>query len=76
MTAFNRQDSIKEAIAIKQRRAKIQAKQGHPDMKLNHAGEVRDAQKGDYTLLLKRVKEACEKKQNRNATFVRKLHEH
>ncbi len=75
MPAFNRADSLTDAIAIKVRRAKTQAKQGHTDMKLKHAGWCRDATKGEYAVLIKEVTEEAQKVQKRNETFTRKLHE-
>ncbi len=75
MPAFSRQEDIKRAIAIKIRRAKTQAKQGHSDMKLKHPDWCRDATKGDYTMLIKKVTEDCQKLQIRNETFEGKLHE-
>ncbi len=65
-----------DAIKIKQRRARVQSKAGHPDMKILHPGWVRDAQLKDsnYALINKSVKEEVEKKQLRNELFTRKLH--
>ncbi len=76
MVAFNRQGSKLRAIAIKQRRACIQCHNGHPDMKLKHPDWVRDAQaeNPNYTLINKKIKEDCEKKQSRNEKFRTQLH--
>ncbi len=76
MPAFNRQETKSRAIKIKQRRARTQAKNGHPDMKLKHPAWVRDAQaeNPNYALINKDVKEACEKVQVRNEKFRSKLH--
>lgn len=76
MTAFNSQKSINDAVGIKIRRAKTQAKQGHTDMKLKHPDWCRDASKGDYTMLAKKITEETQKAQMRTETFTRKLHEH
>lgn len=51
-------DAIKtrdEALLKKIKRAELQARAGHPDFKINHANEFRDAQKKDYTELKLRV---------------------
>ncbi len=76
MPAFSRAESKKQAILIKQRRARTQAKGGLPDFKAKHPGWVRDAQAQNpsYTLLNKEVKEKCEKKQAQNEQFRSKLH--
>ncbi len=74
MVAFSREDSKKRAIEIKIRRAKIQARCGHPDMKLKHPGWCKDAALGHYTMLVKETTEDCEKKQIRNEKFRSKLH--
>ncbi len=65
----------KDAIAIKQRRSRTQAKAGHTDMKLKHPDWCRDANQGQYTILNKSIKEETEKKQQRQETFDRKLHQ-
>ncbi len=77
MVGFSREQSKLNAIKIKQNYARTQAKLGGADMKMNHPAWVRDAQAQNpsYTLLNKEVKEACEKKQKRQETFTRKLHE-
>ncbi len=71
---FSRAQSKLRAIEIKQRQAKAKIRT-NSDYKLQHPGEARDAATGKYTLLLKRVKEETEKKQLRNETFQRKLHQ-
>lgn len=54
------------AVEIKTERAMTQAKSGtNPEFKTRHPDWVRDAQKGDYTLLKKQVKEAVEKVQQK-----------
>ncbi len=77
MPAFNREQSKKDAIVIKQRRARTQAKLGMPEFKAKHPSWVRDAQleNPNYTLINKEVKEKCEKKQAQNEKFRTKLHE-
>ncbi len=52
-----------EAIATKQRRARIMAKQPGSDFAIKHPAEARDANDGKYTLLNKRIKDEIEKKQ-------------
>ncbi len=76
MDAFSRQESKKYAILKKQERARIQCKNGHPDMKLKHPDWVRDAQaeNPNYTLINKKIKEECEKAQQRNEKFRSTLH--
>ncbi len=55
---FSREQSKINAIATKLRIAKTMAIVGsNPDFKLKHPDWVRDAQKKDFTLLNKRVKE-------------------
>ncbi len=74
MTAFSRQQSKLDAIKIKIYRAKLQA--GHnQSYKDKHVAEARDASKGQYTLLIKRITEETQLKQLRNETFKRKLHD-
>ncbi len=77
MSAFNREQSKKDAILIKQRRARTLAKLGLAEFKAKHPSWVRDAQAQNpsYTLLNKEVKEACEKKQAQNEKYRTKLHE-
>jgi len=72
---FDRQVTKLLAIKIKIRRARTQARVGHPDMKLKHPDWCRDAVKGNYTMLDKIIKENCQKKQIRNEKFRSKLHE-
>ncbi len=71
---FSRQESKLQAILIKQRVARTKAKGQHPDMKLKHPDWCRDANKGDYTMLNKKIKEDCEKEQIRVEKFRSKLH--
>lgn len=77
MTAFSRAQSKIDAIAIKQRRARTQAKQGHKDTLTKHPDWGRDASlpTPTFTLLNKQIKEKTEKAQLRVETFERKLHE-
>ena len=72
---FSRAQSKIDALNIKLRRARLQAKAGTPDMKLKHNDWVIDAQKNNYVVLDKKIKEEVLKKQLRNETFTRKLHE-
>lgn len=51
------------AIQKKTQRAMIQAKAQHPDFKLAHPDEARDASTGNFTVLKKRVKEEVTRKQ-------------
>ncbi len=74
MDAFSRQESKRDAILIKQYRAKIKARQGHPEMKLKHPDWCRDAVKGDYTVMNRKIKEDCIKAQERTEKFRSKLH--
>ncbi len=74
MVAFNRLDSKLRAIQIKQRRARIQAKIGHSDMKLKHPDWCRDAAAGKYIVMDKKIREDAEKIQIRNERFRSKLH--
>lgn len=55
--------AIKHGEEVKIRRAKIQAKISHPDFTIKHPGEVRDAKTGNYTVLIKRVKEEVQQQQ-------------
>ncbi len=71
---FSRAQSKVRAIEIKQRRAKTQAKNGHPDMKLKHPDWCRDANTGNYTMLNKKIKEECEKAQLKVERFRSQLH--
>ncbi len=77
MDVFSRKESKLQAIEIKRRRARIQAYQGHTDMKLKHPAWVRDAhaQNPIYTLLNKEIKEQCVIAQIRTERFRSKLHE-
>lgn len=63
------------AIEIKQRRARCMCKLGHSDMKLKHSDWVKDAQRGDYTILNKKIREQVLLTQKRQETFIRKLHQ-
>ncbi len=74
MVAFSRQESKERAIKIKQADARLQAKQGHPDMKLKHPDWCRDANVGNYTVMDKEIRKECIKKQDRNEKFRSKLH--
>ncbi len=74
---FSRSQSLLDAIAVKCRRARVQARQGSAEMKLKHAGWVRDAS-GDnpnYTNINLKITEEIMKKQARNEIFTRKLHQ-
>ncbi len=71
--AFSREKSKQRAIEIKIRRAKQMAK-SNPSYKLKHVAEARDADKGQYTLLVKRITEETKEKQLRNEKFRSKLH--
>jgi len=63
-----------DAVALKIRRAKTMAVVGsNPDFKLKHPDWVRDAQKKDFTLLNKKVKEEAEKFQQQYAKRRLKL---
>jgi hypothetical protein len=55
---YSVQQSKIDALAIKIRRAKIQAKAQHPDFKAQHPNEARDAGKSNpsYTELENRIK--------------------
>ncbi len=75
MVAFSRQDTKLRAIEKKQYRARIQAKNQHPDMKLKHPDWCRDANDDKYTLLNKSIKEECEKQQMLVERFRSKLHD-
>ncbi len=72
---FSRVQALLDAVTIKVRRAKIQARLSDKDFKAKHPDWCRDAAKGDYTLLIKKITEDTQKKQVRNATFTLKLHE-
>ncbi len=62
--SFSHKQAKIDAVAIKIRRAMTMAKSAtNPTFKLEHPDWVRDAQKDDYTLLKKQVKELIEKKQ-------------
>ncbi len=73
--AFSREATKQEAILIKIEYRKTQARAQHPDMKTKHPDWCRDASKGNYTMLVKLTTEEVEKKQKRNETFQRKLHQ-
>ncbi len=75
MTAFNRQETKEKAIQVKIRRAIIQSKCGHPDIKLKHPDWIRDAVKQNYTMIKKTITENTAKKQIRNEKYRSKLHE-
>ncbi len=74
MVAFSREDSKKRAIVIKVRRAKNQARGSSPSMKLKHPDWCRDANKGDYTMLIKEITKQCQDKQAQNEKYRSKLH--
>ncbi len=44
-------------------------------MKIQHPGWCKDANQGNYTMLIKQITEEVQKKQVRNETFQKKLHE-
>ncbi len=56
-----------KASAVKKEiyRNRIQAKLGHPDMKIEHPDWVRDAQEGKYTVMDTKVKDKILKRQKR-----------
>ncbi len=61
---FSWVEAKKYAVAVKIRRAMTMAKNANnPTFKLEHPDWVRDAQKNDFTLLKKQVKEKTEKYQ-------------
>ncbi len=64
MVGYSHKQMKIDAIAMKIRRAKTMAiNANNPDFKLQHPDWVRDAQKKDFTLLTKVVKEKEEKYQ-------------
>jgi len=66
MAGFSWKQAKLDAIAIKIRRAKTMAiNASNPDFKIKHPDWVRDAQKKDFTMLEKVVKEQMEKKQKK-----------
>ncbi len=71
--AFSRNQSKLNAIKTKQRRAHVMLRT-NPSYKLKHVAEARDADKGLYTLVDKRIKEETEKAQERTQKFRSKLH--
>ncbi len=58
---FSWKTAKEDAIAIKQRRARIMAKQPGSDFAIKHPDESRDANQGKYTLLNARIKKDTEK---------------
>ncbi len=73
--AFPRQKTKQDAIDCKVRRAKTQARNQQKDIKTKHPDWCRDANKGDYTMLTKKITEDCQKEQMKNEKFRTKLHE-
>ncbi len=72
MHAFNRALSKERAIKTKIRQAKQKAR-SNPTYKLKHVAEARDADKGQYTLLIKRITDETKEAQLRNEKFRMKL---
>lgn len=72
--AFSRKETKLKALEIKIRRAKNQARSQKPYHKLKHADECRDANRNNYTMLIKRITKECQDNQLRHEKFTEKLH--
>ncbi len=74
---FSRAQSLQDALDVKLRRAKIMAKnQANPTFNIEHAGDLKEwSTVHKHTALIKRITEQVQKKQLRNETFTRKLHQ-
>ncbi len=62
MTGFSWKKLIENADKNILRQAKVLAKKGQSQAKLDHPDEVRDANQGNYTKLTLRIKSELEKK--------------
>lgn len=72
---YSKPKFLERAVDTMVKRAKVQAKYGHPDYKLAYAGEVRDAQldKPTYTVLEKRIRDEVLRVQKQYQMRIEKL---
>jgi hypothetical protein len=71
---FSWRKSMEQTIQDKITRAKIQAKAGHPDFKMDHPDECRDANQNNYTKLTKRITDDIKTKQKLQQQREEKTH--